>query len=132
MLRHILGILILLGFFYLGKQLYLKFQSYQEPPKQRESQAQVADGTLPGLHPSLEASLAAAKKQGVPGMRKWLRDYAGHVKDPRLAEIELDYVMMLTWRNPDEAKRIFQAVKARTPPSSPLYQRVKSLETNYQ
>jgi hypothetical protein len=54
------------------------------------------------------------------------------VKDPRLAWIELDYVLMITKDDPVQAKRVFQDVKQRTPPESKIYPRIKSLEKNYE
>lgn len=54
------------------------------------------------------------------------------VADPRLAWIELDYVVMLSATEPLEAKRVFQAVKKRTATDSPIYPRIRSLEKNYE
>lgn len=54
------------------------------------------------------------------------------VQDPRLAWIELDYVVMISATDPLEAKRIFQAVKKRTPADSPIVPRIRSLEKNYE
>lgn len=54
------------------------------------------------------------------------------VGDPRLAWIELDYVVMISATDPLEAKRVFQAVKKRTPADSPIYPRIRSLEKNYE
>jgi hypothetical protein len=54
------------------------------------------------------------------------------VSDPRLAAIELDYIVLIGSTNPQEARRLFTAVKQRTPPNSPIYERVKRLEKTYQ
>ena len=54
------------------------------------------------------------------------------VKDPRLAWVELDYVVKVSATDPLEARKIFQAVKKRTPTDSPIYPRIKSLEKNYE
>jgi hypothetical protein len=53
------------------------------------------------------------------------------VRDPRLAEIELNYVVLVSRTNPSEAKQVFQAVKKRTPKTSPLYDRIKRLDATY-
>jgi len=87
---------------------------------------------LPGLPANLEASLQVAQKQGVVGMRNWLNLYRRYVSDPRLAEIELDYVVLISSTNPQEARRLFTVVKQRTPTNSPVYARVKRLEKTYQ
>jgi hypothetical protein len=84
------------------------------------------------LPASLETSLSAAQKQGAAGLRDWLNSYRIYVKDPRLAAIELDYVLLISHQDPAEAKRIFQEVKARTSPTSPVYDRVKKLEKTFQ
>ena len=54
------------------------------------------------------------------------------VKDPRLAWMELDYVVMVSATDPIEAKKIFREVKKRTPTDSPIYPRIKSLESTYE
>ncbi len=54
------------------------------------------------------------------------------VKDPRLAWIELDYVVMISATDPIKAKEIFKAVKQRTPEDSPVLPRIRSLEKNYE
>ena len=54
------------------------------------------------------------------------------IKDPRLAWIELDYVLKVSASNPAEAKRVFIEVKQRIPTDSPVYPRIKSLEKNYE
>jgi hypothetical protein len=54
------------------------------------------------------------------------------VGDPRLAWIELDYVVMISATDPLEARRVFQAVKKRTPADSPILPRIRSLEKNYE
>lgn len=92
----------------------------------------VSADVLPGLLPSLEGTLQEAQKQGADGLRDFLRKYRAYVRDPRLAAIELDYVVMVSRKDPREARRVFQGVKARVPPSSPVYERVKSLEKTYQ
>ena len=39
---------------------------------------------------------------------------------------------MITRDNPQEAKRIFDEVKDRTPPTSPVWPRIHELEKSYQ
>jgi len=87
---------------------------------------------LTGLPPKLEPSLQAAQKQGARGLRTWLNNYRSYVQDPRLAWIELDYVVLVARGDPAEAKRVFAEVKSRTASSSPVYARVKQLEPTYQ
>jgi hypothetical protein len=88
--------------------------------------------SMPGLPAHLENSLAAAKRQGADGLKIWLKSNRGSVPDPRLADIELDYVVMVAGKNFGEAREVLTAVKARTPEDSPVYPRLKKLEKAYQ
>ena len=137
-MRQVLAILLIIGALWGGKQLY----DYWEKVKARK-EAEDRGGTpgpstvaaptaLPGLPANLESSLQTAQKQGVNGLRNWLKVYRPYVSDPRLAAIELDYVVLISSSNPQEARRIFADVKQRTPTNSPVYPRVKQLERTYQ
>jgi hypothetical protein len=87
--------------------------------------------SLPGLDYKLEQPLREAQANGADGLKDWLEKYRKVAKDPRLAWIELDYVQLVAPKNPGEAKKVFAAVKQRTPPESPVYKRVKELEPTY-
>jgi hypothetical protein len=87
---------------------------------------------LPGLPPTFEASLQEASGKGAASLKHWLDTYRRFVQDPRLAWIELDYVVLVSRDNPQEAKQVFRAVKARVRPDSPVYERVKKLERTYE
>jgi hypothetical protein len=87
---------------------------------------------LAGLPTSLEASLQTAQGEGAKAMGEWLQKYRTYAKDPRLAWIELDYVVLVSLQDAKEARRVFQGVKERTPPNSPVFERVKKLEKTYQ
>lgn len=135
---------VLIAFFivvtavWVGKQLFLTYlnierhhNSNTEAAAPAQQAAVPAAAVLPGLPPTLEASLSAAERQGAAGLRDWLRNYRVHVRDPRLAAIELDYVVLISYQNPAEARRIFLDVKGRTPTFSPIYDRVKRLEKTF-
>ena len=121
------------------KQIY---RTYQKSEQQRLVNPTDQSATTPaptstsaalaGLPPSLETSLANAERQGAPGLREWLRNYQTLVRDPRLAAIQLDYVVLISGQDPAEARRIFKDVKNRTPTFSPIYDRVKRLEKTFQ
>ena len=81
---------------------------------------------------NLEASLQAAQRQGAAGLKNWLKLYRPYLNDPRLAAIELDYIVLISSSNPQEARQIFAAVKQRTPTNSPVYPRLRQLEKTYQ
>ncbi len=133
-MKLVLSVLIVLLVYYLAKSLIVEFKSVQREQhgdKAETKQSAPAEPVLPGLPPGLEPSLQAAEKQGVDGLKNWLKRYRFNVSDPRLASIELDYVMLLSARDPVEAKRLFKEVKDRTPQTSPLYPRIKSLEKTF-
>ena len=108
----------------------------QENEKKQAAAAAVVGESLEGFpgrgQQQLEATLRTAQAQGVNGMRNWLKLYGPVIQDPRKAWIELDYCLMLSRENPVEAKRIFAEVKARTPPDSPVWPRIKQLEKTYE
>jgi hypothetical protein len=89
-------------------------------------------GTLPSLSPALEASLQQAQQQGTAALKVWLDRHRHLVQEPRLADIELDYVLLLGARNFTEARRIFADIQARTPTNSPVYPRIQQLQRHYQ
>ena len=96
--------------------------------------AQVQSESLPGLPSQLEPRLQEAKSRGPDTFKEFIDTIKKSplVKDPRLASIELDYVVMIASRDPAEAKRLFAKIKERTPPDSPLYPRIKSLEKTFE
>ncbi|MCC6231438.1 MAG: hypothetical protein IT580_02280 [Verrucomicrobiales bacterium] len=94
--------------------------------------AAVSEGSsLPGLPPHLEASLQQAQQAGLEEFAKWLRTYGRQVQDPRLAWIELDYVVLLNLKDRKEAVARFEQVRARVGPGSPVAERVRKLEPAY-
>ena len=129
-------ILIIAGVVFGGYKLW----EYWDTMKEGESRAstssvvQVASDQLPGLPKELEPSFQQAQKNGPKAMKAWLDKTKSSrvVKDPRLAAIELDYVLMITKDDPIEAKRIFHDVKERTPPTSQIFDRIKQLEKTYE
>ena len=52
--------------------------------------------------------------------------------DPRLAWIELDYVVEVAPSDPAAARKVFAQVKARLTPTSPVYSRMQQLEKPYE
>jgi hypothetical protein len=87
---------------------------------------------LPGMPPGLEPSLQAAKKQGAASLQSWMKQYRAFLSDPKLASIELDYVVLAGAKNFTEAKQVFAGVKQRIPTNSPVYPRMKQLERTFQ
>ena len=120
---------------YGGWELFLyweKVKNEEETKQKQDAAAMVIGDQLPGLPYKLEPSLQAARKQGAAGLKNWLKTYGQSVEDPRKAWIELDYCVAVAREDPAEARRVFAAVKERTPPSSPVWPRMKQLEKTYE
>ena len=107
-------------------------QSMAEAKLRAEGPPRYAPGKLPGLPMELEASLEAAKKAGAEGVRSWLGQHRQEVEDPRLADIQLDYVVLVGRGNAGEARRILAEVRRRVDSSSPVFKRLELLERVYQ
>lgn len=88
--------------------------------------------SLKGLHYSLETPLANAQRSGADGLKKFLNQYRTAIRDPRLAWIELDYVVLVASKDPAEARAVFAEVKGRTPTNSPVYPRIEKLSKVYE
>ena len=88
---------------------------------------------LPGMPWYLESKLREAQSRGPASMKQWLEAYekAHVIQDPRLAWIQLDYVLLVAPKDPVEARRVFAEVKKRVPANSPVYPRIKKLEKTY-
>ncbi len=86
---------------------------------------------IPGLPESMEASLEKAQNKGHAALETWLKQYRNFIREPRLSDIELDYVIMVGRVNPPEARRLFAEIQKRNGPNSPLYERIQSLEKTY-
>src|SRR3954466_13893553 len=89
-----------------------------------------ADG-LEGMPPNFEPTPRAAQAQGAHALKAWLERYAPYIQDPKLAAIQLDYVVLVSRSDPAEAKRFCQAVKRRIPKNSPVYQRIQRLDSTF-
>ncbi len=135
-MKALIAILIIVGAAFGGWQIYSYWVDVKGKGKTKETsveaQPQVNGSQLPGLLPTLEGPLATAQGQGASGLRQFLTRYGKTISDPRLASIELDYVVLVARENPGEAKKVFARVKQRTTASSPVYPRVKQLEKTYE
>lgn len=129
-LRHFLTVVLLGGLAWLA----WKFQGYakrQMAETKPPVEGAPAPGKLPGLAADLEPSLDAAKRQGAEGLSKWLRQYRPQVQEPRLTDLELDYVVLVGRENPAEARRVLGLIRRRITPASPAYPRFEKLEQAY-
>lgn len=134
-MKQLIAILLVIGAIWGVRQLQLHWDQVKAKKLADEggapAAAPAAPAVLPGLPPGLESSLQTAQKQGAAGLKNWLKAYRAYVTDPRLAAIELDYVVLVGASNIKEARQVLAAVKQRTPTNSPVYPRIKQLEKNY-
>ena len=113
-------------------QYYTTFEN-EKAAKLAAAAAKVVVGEqLPGMPYELQQSLTTAQQAGPKAFANWLATYGRSVQDPRLAWIQLDYCLAISRENPAEAKKIFAAVKDRTPSSSPVYPRIQELAKSYE
>jgi hypothetical protein len=111
---------------------YKQVQEEERTQKKVEAGADIRPDQLEGLPYELGQSLQLAQKNGAASLRDWLKYYGPQVKDPRKAWIEMDYCLAAMRDDPNEAKRVFQSVKERTPTNSPVYPRIRQLERTFE
>lgn len=128
-MKALITLVILVAAYLLVKGIMGEYQAKQKKEHAAE-QGIPADG-LTGLPANFEPSLATAEAQGPAALKVWLARYSSYIQDPKLAAIQLDYVVMVGRTDPAEAKRVFHAVKARIPKTSPVYPRVQKLDSTF-
>jgi hypothetical protein len=134
-MKFVIGLIIVIGLAMGAWQLneyWGKFKQ-EEPETASAPAAPVASGDqLPGLPPKLQPVLQAAQLRGAAGLHDFLAKYGSKISDPRLAWIELDYVVLLAQSSPGAARQEFARVKSRVQPGSPVYNRIQQLEKTYE
>lgn len=133
-MTKLIGAVIIVLLLFGGWNLFLyweKVKNEEDVQKKEQASKRVTPENLAGLPYNLEPSLKAAQDQGASGLRNWLKGYGHMVADPRKAWIELDYVVMVAREDPAEARKVYNMVRDRLPPSSPVWPRVKDLEKTY-
>jgi len=129
----LIALIVLIG----GYKIYEHWNAVKERKMNDERAAKGADidpETLPGMPYQLVQKLRDAQQGGPEVLKRFLDECKRFpdVKDPRLAWVELDYAVMISVKDPVEAKKIFAEVKKRTPPDSPIYPRIKLLSKTYE
>jgi hypothetical protein len=138
-MKALIAIIVIVCFVYAARFLVSYYGGFKEreSPQTQTAAKTMSEEDLPGLPSTFEASLQKVEKAGAAELKNWLETYRKYVKDPRLAWIELDYVVMVSQQDPKEAKQVFQSVKQRISPSSSdpgarfVYERIKTLEKTY-
>lgn len=130
-MKALITLALIVGLYLLGKSIHDQYKAKRaQEALAANPPSGPADG-LAGMPPEYEPSLQAAQAQGAAALKQWLDRFRPYLRDPKLAAIELDYVVLVSRSNPTEAKRAFQSVQRRIPPSSPLAERVKRLQATY-
>ena len=132
-MTKLISLLIIVVVIWVGWKAYTQWEQVRGEQAAAERQTVATNAQqLEGLPPQLETSLQAAEQAGAARLQAWLNTFGRMVRDPRRAWIELDCCVMLARDNPAEARRLFAAIKERTPASSPVYPRIKQLERTYE
>ena len=130
-MKAVIAIIIIAVVVVLG----LKFSNYANHAMAEKSTSasppRFAPGKVRGLPFELEASFEAAKRGGADGLRVWLRTHRAEVEEPRLTDIELDYVLLAGRESPAEARRVLNSIKQRVPTNSPVFKRFQQLDQAY-
>lgn len=134
-MTRLIAILIVVVVVFAGWKFFLYWEKVKNEEAAQEKQAAAAAVTpesLPGLPQPYEDGLRTAQQDGSAAFRKWLKTYEKLIEDPRKAWIQLDFCVAIVREDPSEARRVFAEVKARVPPSSPVWPRMKELEKSFQ
>src|SRR5690349_15991141 len=134
-MTKLIAALIIVAVLYGGWKLFFYWESVKNEETDAKKQAAataVTSESLAGVPQGLQQSLQKAQQQGAVALGSWLKMNDRRIQDPRKAWIQLDYCDLIARKDPAEAKRLFAEVKNRTPPSSPVYSRIKSLEKIYE
>lgn len=136
------GIFIIVGFvgtrmviFMQEADQHVNRQAYEDGFYKKpvdESEQEYIPVELEGLPPSLQPSLDAIMEKDADALKAWLKQYRPHIKEPKLSEIELDYVVKVGRINPPEAQKVFAEIAGRNGPDSPLRERIDILSKTYQ
>jgi hypothetical protein len=131
-MKVLISILVAVAVIFTGWRLWTYWEevSQQKDLNGPSADANAAPPSIPRLPYELERSLEAAKRKGSTAFKEWLdaAQASQRVHDPRLAWIQLDYVVMISRENPVEAKRLFAEIKKRVEPDSPVYPRIQALQ----
>ena len=135
-MTKLMGILVIVLVIWGGYELFEVWDRYDTDKdlkaKEAEEASHFTPESLPGVPYELQKTYEMAQKNGATGIANWLKAYGSKIQDPRKAWIELDYVVAIAGKDPVEAKKVFADVKARTPESSPVYKRIKELQSTYE
>jgi hypothetical protein len=136
-MKTLMAILIVLVVGIGAYKIYEHWNAVKERGLLEEKAAAGADidpETLQGMPWQLLVKLREAQAGGPDLLKRFLDECTRFpdVKDPRLAWVQLDYAVMISSKDPVEAKKIYAQVKQRTPPDSPIWPRLRQLAKTYE
>lgn len=133
-MTRLISVFIVVVVIFCGYQLYQQWERVknEEETQKKEAAEAMNPSRLPGMPGQLEWSYQQAAQKGSLALRSWFKTYESTLQDPRKAWIELDLCVAITREDPAEARRIFKAVKERTPADSPIQPRIKQLAKSYE
>lgn len=130
-MRQVLTVVLVCAAIWAGLR-FLNFAKTEVANSERRDTAQrYAPGKLPGLPAELEASLAAAQLEGAKAFRRWIAQHRAEIAEPRLTEVELDFVVLTGRTDGGEARGVLNLIKGRIKPDHPQYKRFQQLDTAY-
>jgi hypothetical protein len=130
-MRQILTVLLIVAAIWGGWRFLTHVKKEMVELERRDTSGRYAPGKLPGLPAELETSLATARQEGAPGLRRWLFQHRAEIQEPRLTEVELDYVVLAGRTSGTEARQVLDLIKQRIKPDHPLHKRFQQLDTAY-
>jgi len=133
-MKYVIAAIIVIGLSLGAWQFYNYWKTFkpERAPAEAPGRPEISGEELPGLPPALAADLQTAEQHGAATLRGFLAAHSRQIKDPRLAWIELDYVVLAGESDPAEARRVFAKVKGRLDSTSPVYHRMQQLAKTYQ
>lgn len=137
MTKSLIGVAFLVLLSFVAWEVWQEWLRYnpvgnQPPPPLVTPVSEIVPEQLAGMPVNWEEAYKKATNGGAKTWGAWLSVAGQRVQDPRRAWIELDYMVMISKEDPQEAKKIFAMVKERTPTNSPVYPRIQELEKTYE
>jgi hypothetical protein len=133
-MKFVIGLIIVVGLWLGAREFYEYWGNYKDkaPAATEPARVEVNGAQLSGLPAGLEGPLERAEEHGAVALRQFLAAHGQEIQDPRLAWIQLDYVVLAGLSDPGEARRVFAEVKGRLTPGSPVYGRMQQLQKTYE
>ena len=131
MIKGLIAIVLIAIVIGVGNFIYSEYTGKNHPEAKRRQQEDAAAAALDGIPPELHESLGAARAGGPGALKQWLEKHGRRCGDPGLASVQLDYVMQMGRTNPSEAKKLFQQIRGRIRPDSPVYEKMRKIEPTF-